>query len=178
MPAMAFSDFDQLPDVLATDRFEILLSPSGSSTTNQTLAVRCTQLVIPEEQTEPMLVNIQGLEFSYRGRRVYDKLIQATFVETTDGAIQNAIRTWTQQIAGGESNNGATKSKYATQGTINVFDQSGNTALSFLVDNMWPSAIPQVQLDGSQAQPYYQQASFTYDRLQPPTVGTSTITMN
>jgi hypothetical protein len=144
------------------------LSPSGSGTTNAVLAVRCTQISIPEEQTEAMLVGIQGLEFNYRGRRIFDKTIQATFVETTDAAVQTAIRTWTQQIVGSESGSGATKATYATQGTINIFDQSGNVAISFLVDNMWPASMPAVQLDGNQAQPYYQQVGFTYDRLQPP----------
>jgi hypothetical protein len=178
MPAMAFSDFNSLPDVLAVDRFELLLSPSGSSTTNQVLAVRCIQLNIPQEQTEVMPVNIQGMEFNFRGRRIYDKAITAVFVETVDGAIQKAIRTWTQQVVGSESGNGATKKNYATQGTINVFDQSGNTSLLFLVDNIWPSDIAQMQLDGGQANPYMQSVTFTYDRLQPPELNGSTLTMN
>ena len=102
MAGIAFSDFNALPDVLALDRFELLLSPSGSSNTNQTLAIRCVQLSIPAEQTEPMLVAIQGLQFYYRGRRIYDQQMIAAFVETTDGAVQRSLRTWTQQIVGGE----------------------------------------------------------------------------
>ena len=169
MPALSFSQFQGLPDVLALDRFQILLSPTGSNSTNQVLALRCVQLTIPQETTEPMLVAIQGLEFSFRGRRTYDKTIQATFVETIDGAVQKAIRTWTQDIVGGESGNGQKKADYATQGTINVFDQSGNIALSYLVDNMWPSDISQMQLDGNVANPFFQNITFTFDRLQPPT---------
>ena len=165
MPALAFSDFAALPDVLSLDRFELLLSPSGSTDLNAVLSVRCNQLSIPEEQIEPMLVSIQGLEFNYRGRHIFDRMIQATFVETIDAAVNTGIRTWIQQVAGSESGNGATKSQYATDGTINVFDQSGNAAIIFSLDNVWPSSLPQMQLDGSQAAPYYQQAGFTYDRF-------------
>lgn len=165
MGGLAFNDFDALPDVLATDRFQILITPTSAGSLNATLAVRCNQITIPEEQTEPMLVQIQGMEFSFRGRRVYDKLITATFVETTDAAVTQGIRTWTQNVAGGESQNGQSKKQYATVGTINVFDQSGNTAMTFQCINMWPSAIPAVQLDGSNAQPYLQQISFTYDKF-------------
>jgi hypothetical protein len=169
MAALAYSDFDALPDTLAVDRFEILLNPTTGNNVNQTLAVRCVQLAIPAEITEPMIVAIQGLQFQFRGRRVYDQTMVAAFVETVDGAVQTAIRTWTQQIVGSESGNGATKSTYAIQGTVNVFDQSGNTALGFLVDNMWPTDVGAMQMDGAQAQPYIQTVTFAFDRLEPPT---------
>ena len=168
-PALAYSDFDQLPDCLAMDRFELLLSPSsGASNTNQTLAIRCTMVTIGSESTEVMPIPIQGMEFNFRGRRIYEKTLQATFVETTDGAIQNSLRAWTQNVCGAESGNGQRKKQYATQGTVNIFDQSGNTALLFLFDNIWPSDLQQVQLEGSQAQPYFQNSTFTYDRMRPP----------
>jgi hypothetical protein len=173
MAGLAFSDFDALPDTLAVDRFEILLAPAaGATDLNQTLAVRCVQLAIPAEITEPMIVAIQGLQFMFRGRRVYDQTMPAAFVETTDGAVQNGMRTWTQNIVGSESHNGVTKDQYSTQGTVNVIDQSGNIALGFFVDNIWPSDLGAVQLDGAAAQPYIQTVTFTFDRLQPP-VGVS-----
>ena len=169
MPALAFSDFDALPDVLAVDRFELLLAPAGGvSNVNQTLAIRCTQVSIPQEQTDVMTVQIQGLEFNYRGKRMFDKSMSATFVETTDGAVQTSLRAWTQNVCGSESGNGQIKKQYSTQGTLNVFDQSGNTALFFVIDNVWPSDLQQVQLDGNQAQPYFQTTTFTFDRLRPP----------
>lgn len=170
MAGLAFSDFNQLPDTLALDRFEILLAPAvGANDVNQTLAIRCIQLAIPAEITEPMIVAIQGLQFQFRGRRVYEQTMAAAFVETTDGAVQTALRTWTQAIAGGESHNGVTKAQYATQGMVNVIDQSGNVALGFLVDNIWPTDLGTMQLDGQAAQPYIQTVTFAFDRLQPPT---------
>jgi hypothetical protein len=168
MSGMSFSDFNALPDVLAVDRFEILISPNGQDNTNQTLALRCVQCTLPEVQIEPMIVAIQGMEFVFRGRNTYDKQISAAFVETIDGSVQAAIRSWKENIVGSESQNGQTKKQYSTQGTINVIDQSGNIALTYLIDNMWPSQFPQVQLDGSQAQPFIQQVLFTYDRFEPP----------
>jgi hypothetical protein len=94
--------------------------------------------------------------------------MQATYVETTDGAVQESLRTWTQSVCGSESGNGQTKKQYSTTGTLNVFDQSGNTALLFTIDNVWPMDIQQIQLDGSQAQPYFQNTTFSFDRLRPP----------
>ena len=169
MAGLSFSDFDALPDTLALDRFEILLAPAvGATNVNQTLAVRCIQLAIPGEITEPMIVAIQGMQFQFRGRRVFEQTMAAAFVETTDGAVQRSLRTWTQAIAGSESGNGVTKGQYATQGTVNVIDQSGNVALGFFVDNIWPSDLGAVQLDGAAAQPYIQTVTFAFDRLQPP----------
>ena len=168
MSGLSFSDFNALPDMLSLTRFEILISPNGQDSTNQTLALRCIQCALPEVQVEPMMIAIQGMEFTQRGRNVYDKQIPAAFVETSDGAIQKAVRAWKENIVGSESQNGQTKKQYATQGTINVLDQSGNIALTYLIDNMRPSNFPSVQLDGSQSQPFIQQVIFTYDRFQPP----------
>jgi hypothetical protein len=168
MAGMAFADFNALPDVLATDRFEILLVPNGQDNTNAVLALRCMQVGLPDTQVEPMIVAIQGFEFNFRGRKTYDKLIQATFVETIDGAVQGAIRGWMESVCGTSSGNGLTKANYSTNGTINVFDQSGNIALTYNVVNMWPQGLPSVMLEGSQAQPFLQQISFTYDQFLPP----------
>jgi hypothetical protein len=149
MAGMAFGDFDVLEDVLALDRFGILIEPAVAAGLNAVLAVRCTQ----------------GMEFNFRGRRVYDKTISAAFVETTDGVVTKGIRNWMQQIGGSESGNGVNKKQYSTLGTLEVYDQSGNVALGYKVRNMWVSQAPAVQLEGSQAQPYMQQVTFTYDKF-------------
>ena len=89
MAGLSFSDFDSLEDVLATDRFELLISPQGQAGLNQVLAVRCTQIAVPQTVIEQMPVTIQGMEFNFRGRRTYDKTIGATFVETIDAAVMH-----------------------------------------------------------------------------------------
>jgi hypothetical protein len=165
MAGLAFTEFDALEDVLATDRFELLVEPQGQNGLNQTLAVRCTQIVVPQVMIEQMVVSIQGMEFNFRGRRTYDKTIGATFVETTDARVNTGIRTWMERVVGSESQNGANKKGYSTVGSLNVIDQSGNTNLGFEIINMWPQEMPQVQLDGSQAQPYLAQATFSFDRV-------------
>lgn len=165
MPAVSFSQIDALADALATDRFEILLDPQGVEGANSVLALRCQQVVVPEEMIEPMLLQIHGMEFSYRGRRTYDKAIGASFVEFADAKAGQSLRSWMQNIVGGESHNGQSKRQYAILGTLNVFDQSGNIALAYTLDNCWPNQIPQVQLDGSNAAPFIMQTTFTFDRL-------------
>jgi hypothetical protein len=165
MAGMAFGDFDVLEDVLALDRFGILIEPAVAAGLNAVLAVRCTQISVPEEMFDVMPVAIQGMEFNFRGRRVYDKTISAAFVETTDGVVTKGIRNWMQQIGGSESGNGVNKKQYSTLGTLEVYDQSGNVALGYKVRNMWVSQAPAVQLEGSQAQPYMQQVTFTYDKF-------------
>lgn len=165
MPAASFSQIDALADALATDRFEILLDPQAIQGANSVLALRCQQIVVPEEMIEPMLLQIHGMEFSYRGRRTYDKAIGASFVEFTDAAAGQSLRTWMQNIVGGESHNGQSKRQYAVQGTLNIFDQSGDVALAYRLDNCWPQQIPQIQLDGTNAAQFVMQTTFTFDRL-------------
>lgn len=166
MPAVTYSQIDALADALATDRFEILLDPgTANEGTNSVLALRCQQIVVPEEMIEPMLLQIHGMEFSYRGRRTYDKAIGASFVEFTDAKAGQSLRSWMQNIVGGESHNGQSKRQYAVEGTLNIFDQSGGVAVSYTLNNVWPQQIPQVQLDGSNATQFVMQCTFTFDRL-------------
>ena len=164
MPAITFSQFDALPDVLANDRFEILLAAPGGGSA-QDLSVRCQQVSVPQEIFDVMLIGIQGFEFNFRGRHTFDKTINATFVETTDGAVTKNIATWMQTVGGTESGSGKTKKNYSVTGTLNVFDQSGQTAMAITLNNCWPHDAPSTQLDGSQTAPYIKQVGFTYDRF-------------
>ena len=167
MPAISWSQFDALPDVLGNDRFQLLIAPTNNTSLAETLAIRLQQVAVPEESFEPMMVGIQGFEYSFRGRRVYDRAINGTFVETIDGAVSTGIANWMQDVGGGESGNSITggKPSYSTQGTLYVYDQSGNTALTYDIDNCWPSQAPTVQLDGTQTTHYAKQIQFTYDRF-------------
>ena len=56
------------------------------------LALRCVQMTVPQEQVDVMLINIQGLEFNFRGRRMYDRQLSATFLETVDDVLAGGHR--------------------------------------------------------------------------------------
>lgn len=165
MPAIAFSEFDGLPDALATDRFELLLEPTIAPGTNRVLALRCQQVAVPGTVIEQMIVAIHGHEYVFRGRRTYSKQMAAAFVETVDGAVTKAIRTWQEGIVGTESGNGADKKTYATRGTLIIYDQSGNAALTYNIENCWISDLQDVQADGQSSQPFLANVTFTYDRI-------------
>jgi hypothetical protein len=167
MAGIAYSAFNALPDIIPTDRFQLLIVPIGGTGTNADLMLRCQQVVVPEESIEPMLLQIHGMEFSYRGRRVYDKALGVSFVETSDMIVSSTIATWMENIVGAESEDSATaKAGYVTVGTLNVLDNTGATALAYQFDNLWPSQKPQTQLDGSSANPFIVQVTFTFDRMR------------
>ena len=167
MAGIAYSAFNALPDIIPTDRFQLLIVPIGGTGTNADLELRCQQVVVPEESIEPMLLQIHGMEFSYRGRRTYDKALGASFVETSDMIVSSTIGTWMQHVVGGESEDSATpKSGYVTVGTLNVLDNTGAIVLAYQFDNLWPSQKPQTQLDGTNATPFILQCTFTFDRMR------------
>ena len=165
MPAVTWNQLNDLPDVLANDRFQLLVSPTANSDGGRVLALRLQQVSVPEEMIEPMLVQLQGFELSYPGRHTFDKIISCNFVETVDGAVSASIGQWMQRVRGTASGNSAGyKTSVSTTGTLNVFDTTGNPSLVYTIDNCWPSQAPQTQLDGSQTAPYLKQIQFTYDR--------------
>lgn len=166
MPAIAFSEFDGLPDALANHRFEFLVNPKGQSGANRELALRCQQISIPGSQIEQMIVAIHGHEYVFPGRRTYSKTMAASFIETRDGAVNNRIRGWKEDVRGTESGDGQYKQDVVTVGTINVFDVRGEVSLTFLVDNLFPQDVQDMQLDSSNASPYLQAITFSYDRVR------------
>lgn len=167
MPGIAFAQMNALPDTMSTDRFQILIVPGGTIGNQPILQLRCQQIVVPETSIEPMLLQIHGMEFNFRGRRVYDKTLGASFIETSDHLTSDTIRSWMENICGTNSNDSEAggKQTYVTQGRLDIFDQSGNIALTYFFDNLWPSQLPQVQLDGTNATPYIVQVTFTFDRM-------------
>lgn len=165
MPAIAFSDFDALPDVLQTSRFEFLISPPSGSGDNRTFALRCQQIAIPGTSIEQMIVAIHGYEYVYRGRKIYPKTCSASFTEHSDGATTKSIRKYFENIVGSESGGGLSKKEYALQATLNVFDEGNRPALVFTLENFWMQDLQDIQLDGTSSTAMLASAVFSYDRI-------------
>ena len=167
MSALAFSDFDGLPDALTNHRFEILINPPNAGGANRDLALRCQQISIPGSSVEQMIVAIHGYEYVFPGRRIYPKTMAASFIETADGSVNNRVRGWMESVRGTESGSSSDyKHNVVTVGTLNVFDVTGQQSLQFLVDNLWPQDFTDMQLDSTNAAAYLQAITFSYDRVR------------
>ena len=167
MPAPAFSEFEGLPDALTNHRFEILINPPQAGGANRDLSLRCQQISIPGSSIEQMIVAIHGYEYVFPGRRIYPKTMAASFIETADGAVNTRVRGWMENMRGSESGDSSGyKRDVVTVGTLNVFDVTGQMSLQFLIDNLWPQDFTDMQADSTNAAPYLQAITFSYDRVR------------
>lgn len=172
MPSVSFTELQGLADVLLNDRYELLITPGGGGVGgaggptggDAALRLRCQQVAFPGGQVEPVLVGLNGMNLNYRGRKLWTWQMAVTFVEYIDGTVWGTLKSWQESIVGSTSGNGTPKATYATTGTLNIMDEAGNPAQVAIIESIWPSDVPDVQIDGTQAGPFLVNAVFTYDR--------------
>lgn len=168
MSGISLTAVEQMPDVLGTWRFELSISPAKSSSMDMTKAfkLRCQQVDFSGVQIEPVTVALHGHELQFRGRQQFAKTVSITFVETVDAAIIKALHKWKETVVGLKSGNGAYRSSYAAMGELKVLDVTGKPSTGQTIFYMWPSDIPNVQLDGTSSTAFMVQVTFTYDFVQ------------
>jgi hypothetical protein len=173
MAGIRMDRYTEQKDPAITWRFVLEIDPPDSEAGGgvllgftETMKLRCKQAVLPGVQVEAALVALQGFEWNTRGRTMFSKTMAFTFIDTAKGEIANKIRQWKEIVVGTESGNGAYKSDYACQARIRQLDVAGNVTLEMLVQDIWPTDIADLQLDGSASTLAEYQVTFSYDKHQ------------
>jgi hypothetical protein len=168
--ALKFDEYDQLPDVLLDDRFELFIEPKGKSTgLMEALTIRCQAAAFPGSDIEALPVGLNGHTLHFRGRKLFgggSGQLQVAYVETRDGVAYKAIKNWQEYIVGTNSGSGAKKKEYSTSATLKVYNEGDEEALIATFDNLWPMSLGDIPLNGAMAQPFMLTVVFQYDRIK------------
>ena len=65
-----------------------------------------------------------------------------------------------------ETQHGAYKAQYQTNARLTIFDQAGAVTAIYKIVNCWPSAVPEIQFDGTGANLITMQVTFKYDYVE------------
>jgi hypothetical protein len=168
MPGTALSAVMGIPDAVGTFRFTFFVTiPTGLNTigTTRDLHLRCQTVDLPGRTIETMDVALHGQpQRHFRGRGTFQGMMAINFIETMDGLVHKTLHQWMEKVVGSTSGNGNISGNYATNAVINVLDPQGNPFQQCTVFKMWPTTIPDINLDGSNGtQPYLIQSQWAYD---------------
>lgn len=161
---------DSLPDFLTGDGFELLLGnlPSVGDSTNLTLKVLNTN--IPGFSTEPVEANLHGFVKKQRGRKVYPRTLQVTYLEDTKFDTYNKLRGWMEFIVGSQSgtsaaykNSASGASSYAVNADLVIYDTVGREANRVTFWKMFLQEVGDVQISGENTALLQVSATFSYD---------------
>jgi len=164
MSVITLNQVEALPDVLTADHYNFYLGtiPGGGDTTS--LMIKCQSCIIPGMSNEPVEVQLSAHVRKFRGRKMFPRVMSATFMEDITLDTLTRLRKWDQQIVG---TNSATSigniAQYAVQPTLQVFDQKGSLVDSIQFVNCFIFDIQDTTLNSEASAAVQINAQFSYD---------------
>lgn len=158
-------EINALPDMLTNDAFVLTFGSIPGETENRRLSLQCKAMTIPGEQNATIEQMIAGFQIRQSGTRKNSGTFTATFVETYDMAVLKRLRNWKQHVRGTRTGSSIGYSQdYSVNALLEVFDTAGNKATSCTIYKVFPSDIPDINLDsGNDATAVEVQVTFTYN---------------
>ena|ERR1019366_8511753 len=163
-----------IPDPMLSDNFllEIPSIPSvaGSGLVNtKNLSFQCRTVAKPGLTIENAEVQVFGHTLEYVGRKTFSHDMTVEYVENRFGVIQKQMEDWATYCRDTISQLGNYKGSlggvdgYARTVILRMFDVKGVEVATYQIWNCWPSSVPEVSFDGSQAAVISLQIGFKYD---------------
>ncbi len=162
------NEVNALPDILGAWRYELLITPPNNSGAIRPLCIRCQTVMFPGSGVDVMQIYLNGFLVHYRGRKIFSNQFQATFVEGADALTWLTLKAWQETVVQTWTGNGEYKAGYISQSAVlNVYDAVGaSPAQVATIYNLWPSEVPDVQLEGTTSQPFLVSCAFTFDVVE------------
>ena len=137
---VTFSQINALPDVLSTDRHELVF-PTITDIDGYELTLRHTTVTLPATQIGQVRFKYLGFPIARRGGDAFDNILNVSFNETVDGVVTRCLTAWQQVARNRETGAGGLVSEYAANGQFTIYDTVGEPVLKFVAYNMWPMII-------------------------------------
>lgn len=151
-------------DPMVSDQFIIEFPgvPTGDSD-SEPLMIHCQQVVKPGMTLNEVTVQLFGHTLLFAGNLSYSHDMSCTFVENVRGGIMRILERWQEVARNHRTQHGEFKAGYSRDARLTIFDNKGEAVLIYKIIGVWPSALPDVSFDGSNANLITHSVSFKYD---------------
>jgi len=164
MSHVTLDEVNQQPDAMDSEHFKVLFGDIPGAGDSRPMTINCQTAVIPGFTIEQMEVGLHSHTVRYVGKRTFSGTMSIGFVENSAMDIQRRLRTWAEFAKGTLSGSAqGYKSDYAKTIEVQVMDITGKTVDVLSVYGVFPTDVPEIQLDGQSSQAMLVQASFSYD---------------
>lgn len=164
MSHVSLDEINQQPDAMDSEHFKVMFGNIPGAGDSRPMTINCQTAVIPGFTLEQMEVGLHGHTVRYVGKRTFSGQMSIGFVENSAMDIQKRLRRWAEYAKGTRSATAeGYKADYALTVEIQVMDVTGKIVDELTVFGVWPTDVPETQLDGQSSQAMLVQASFSYD---------------
>lgn len=111
------------------------------------LQIACQSVTLPAKTIEPTPLEVHAHTLRFTGRVTFDGVLTVTFVENRNMAIYRQLYEWQKSAKSHTTQLGLYKSQYATDATLEVFDNSGYAKAEYDIKKLWLSGLPEVPFD-------------------------------
>ena len=162
MAGITLDQFLQMPDALLTHRFLLEVSPPNGG--GEALTIRCQTGVVPGYTINPVEVALHGFKRSEFGIKEFQRTMEFQFIETRDGVAWNTLKGWQELVRGTRSGSSAAPRRDLVRtAIITVLDEQDKESVKSEAYGCWPTAVPDVNLDGQSEQPFLIPCTMQYD---------------
>jgi hypothetical protein len=168
MPRVDVSRIDGLPDILSTSDFEFIIGTIPGGSTDRQMVIKCQQVSYPGTGHQAFDVPLHGFIKKFRGQKTYPGTLSVTYAEDRTMDTTKQIEAWLEYIAGSQSGTSAGyKRNYSVNdATLITYDTTGQIVSEVVFKYLMPTDKPDIQYDGSNAQPYIINMTFSYERYE------------
>ena len=168
MPKPTLSDVLNVHDPMLNDNYDLVFAkvPGNGGADNRQLTIQCKTANKPGTTMAEVEVELFGHKVMHGARRTWSNTLTIEFVEDANGKITHAIEAWVEWIRETQTQHGHFKKDYASDAVLHIYDQEGNTTMTYNIYNCWPSEVPDLQFDGSGGQALTLSCTFKFDYLE------------
>jgi hypothetical protein len=161
--AVELSQVISLPDVLLGDHFDFTIPNIPGGGDGQTLMIRNMTAQLPEQGNNPIPVELHRFKTHFAGKKDWGSSFQATFVESADLKVIDAIKNWQNQMTDPDTGLPKPRKNYVTTAVVKIYDSENKPAEQRTFYNLFVSKMDSVPLDGSANSPVRITVTLNYD---------------
>lgn len=154
-----------LPDAAQTWNFDLFFPLIPGSGDGRELTYKCKGTALPGSKIEQLMIELHGTQKAEAGRALYDHTFTATFLETVNWKTYTDFRAWRDYMRSWKRNTGANSSGYKVNVELDVYDNAGNVAQTFILAGAFVMDINEVQFNGAESQAVEMSINLSFDYI-------------
>jgi len=164
---VAISQVKALSDPIKAYQFKFEISPLPNlvGLSAKELSLRCTAASLPGSSIEQTKVNLGAHEINYPGQRKFNGNWTVSLIEGNKAQVLRVLTGWMDLCNNSETGLQSPTSLIKSTGIISLFDNSGTVVFKRRLLGVWPTEMPDIQLDMSSSEAMKIDVTFSYDNF-------------
>lgn len=152
-----------LGDVLLQDHFDLIIPAIPGGGDGQSMTIRNLTASLPGRSNTAIAVELHRHKVHFAGKRTYSHSFTATYIDTADRKVIDALINWQNQITDSASGLPRPKTDYATVGVVNIYGSNNSVVETRTFYGLFISSIGDINLSGANNAPMEISVTFNFD---------------